>query len=163
MVVTSENPERENRKKFCEGHIPVCWSKRDGTIHRIHVKSESESCSVMSLFETLSCVQLFCDLEFSRPDTGVGCHSILQGIFPTQKSTGGLLHCRHIPYQLSYQGSPILTQNALNSYHVIQKFYLLSNTWIISLTREGDSTWPFLLGCLSSPAWSSCPCSFFYC
>ena len=38
-------------------------SKRDGTIHRIHVKSESESRSVSSLFETLSCV-----LEFSRPE-----------------------------------------------------------------------------------------------
>ena len=68
MVVTSENPERENRKKFCEGHIPACWSRRGGTIHRIHVKSESESCSLVSLFETLSCVRFFCDLEFSRPE-----------------------------------------------------------------------------------------------
>ena len=30
----------------------------------------------------------------------------LKGIFPTQKSNQGLLHCRQILYQLSYQGSP---------------------------------------------------------
>ena len=38
--------------------------------------------------------------------TGVGCHFLLQGIFPTQELNPGLLHCRQILYQLSYQGSP---------------------------------------------------------
>ena len=37
--------------------------------------------------------------------TGVGSLSILQGIFLTQESNCGLLHCRQILYQLSYQGS----------------------------------------------------------
>ena len=37
---------------------------------------------------------------------GVGCHALLQEIFPTQGSNLGLLHCRWILYQLSYQGSP---------------------------------------------------------
>ena len=36
-----------------------------------------------------------------------GVHSLfLQWIFPTQESNRGLLHCRCILYQLSYQGSP---------------------------------------------------------
>jgi len=35
----------------------------------------------------------------------VGSLSLLQGIFPTQGSNPGLLHCRWILYQLSYQGS----------------------------------------------------------
>ena len=35
-------------------------------------------------------------------NTGVGSLSLLQQIFPTQ----GLLHCRWILYQLSYEGSP---------------------------------------------------------
>ena len=39
-------------------------------------------------------------------NTGVDCLSLLQGIFPTQESNQGLLHCRWILYQLSYQGSP---------------------------------------------------------
>ena len=32
--------------------------------------------------------------------------SLLQGIFLTQESNQGLLHCRWILYQLSYQGGP---------------------------------------------------------
>ena len=36
-------------------------------------------------------------------NTVVGSLSLLQGIFPTQESNQGLLHCRRILYQLSYQ------------------------------------------------------------
>ena len=38
-------------------------------------------------------------------NTGVGCHALLQGIFPTQESNPGLLHCRWTLYHLSHQGS----------------------------------------------------------
>ena len=34
-------------------------------------------------------------------NTGVGCHFLLQGIFPTQRRNPGLLHCRWILYHLS--------------------------------------------------------------
>ena len=37
---------------------------------------------------------------------GVGSLSLLQQIFMTQELNWGLLHCRRILYQLSYQGSP---------------------------------------------------------
>ena len=40
--------------------------------------------------------------------TGLGCHGLLQEIFPTQESNPGLLHCRCILYQLSYQGSQVV-------------------------------------------------------
>ena len=39
-------------------------------------------------------------------NTGVGSLSLLQQSFPTQESNRGLLHCRQILYQLSYQGKP---------------------------------------------------------
>ena len=39
-------------------------------------------------------------------NTGVGCHALLQGIFPTQGLNPGLLHCRQILYCLRHQGSP---------------------------------------------------------
>ena len=42
----------------------------------------------------------------ARQNTGVGSLSLLQGIFPTQGSNLGLLHCRRLLYQLSFQGSP---------------------------------------------------------
>ena len=45
-------------------------------------------------------------LGFSGQETGVGCHALLQGIFPTQGLNQGLLHCRQILYGLSYEGSP---------------------------------------------------------
>ena len=37
----------------------------------------------------------------------MGSLSLLQGIFPTQGWNPGLLHYRHILYQLSYKGSPL--------------------------------------------------------
>ena len=39
-------------------------------------------------------------------NTEKGSLSLLQGIFPTQGSNPGLLHCRRILYQLSHKGSP---------------------------------------------------------
>ena len=39
-------------------------------------------------------------------NTGVGCHSLLQGIFPTQGSNPGLRHSKWILYCLSHLGSP---------------------------------------------------------
>ena len=45
-----------------------------------------------------------------RKNTGVGCHALLQGIFPTQGSNPGLLPCRQILNQLSYNGSPRLLE-----------------------------------------------------
>ena len=41
-------------------------------------------------------------------NSGVGHYALLQGIFPTQWSNPGLLHCRQIPHQLSHQGSPTI-------------------------------------------------------
>ena len=43
-------------------------------------------------------------------NTGVGSLSLLQGIFLTQESIWGLLHCRQVLYQLRYEGSPVSAQ-----------------------------------------------------
>ena len=37
-------------------------------------------------------------MEFLGKNTGVGCHFLLQGIFLTQGSNPGPLHCRRILY-----------------------------------------------------------------
>ena len=47
-------------------------------------------------------------MGFSRQEYGVGCHALLQGIFPTQglnPSLLQLLYCRQILLPLSHQGS----------------------------------------------------------
>ena len=42
---------------------------------------------------------------FLGKSTGVGCHFLLQGIFPTWGSNPGLPHFRQTLYRLSHQGS----------------------------------------------------------
>ena len=39
-------------------------------------------------------------------NTEVGCHALLQGVFPTQGSNPGHLHCGQILHHLSHQGRP---------------------------------------------------------
>ena len=45
-------------------------------------------------------------------NTGVGCHALLWGIFPTQVSNPGLPHYIWILYHLSHQGSPRVLERA---------------------------------------------------
>ena len=75
-----------------------------------------DHCTALGLV-TQSCLTLCHPMDCSPPgssvhgdypgkNTGVGCHAILQGIFPTQGLEPGLLHCRRILYCLSHQRSP---------------------------------------------------------
>ena len=48
-------------------------------------------------------------------NTGVDSLSLLQQIFKTQELNWGLLHCRWILYQLSYQGSPTSVQEEFST------------------------------------------------
>ena len=49
---------------------------------------------------------LLCPLDFPGKNPRVGSHSLLQGIFLTQRSNTCLLHCRWILYHLSHKGCP---------------------------------------------------------
>ena len=62
-----------------------------------------------------SCSMLCDPMDYSPPvallsmpskNTGVGSHSLLQGIFLIQGANPSLLHCRQILYHSSHQGSP---------------------------------------------------------
>ena len=50
--------------------------------------------------------RLPCPWDSPGKNTGVGCHFLLQEIFPTQGLNPGLPHCRQTLYYLSHQGSP---------------------------------------------------------
>ena len=50
--------------------------------------------------------RLLCPWDSPGQNTGVGCHFLLQGIFPTKGSNPGLLHFGQFLHCLSYQGSP---------------------------------------------------------
>ena len=47
---------------------------------------------------------LLCPWDFPGKSTGVDCHFLLQGIFPTQGLNSGLPHCKQMFYHLSHQG-----------------------------------------------------------
>ena len=61
-------------------------------------------------------------------NTAVGCHPLLQGIFPTQACNPGLLHCRQILYHLSHQGSPYM--------------YVSTSPISVHGSVTSDSLWP---------------------
>ena len=47
--------------------------------------------------------KLFCLWNYPGKNTGGGSHSLLQGIFLTQRLNPGFLHCRWILYHLSHK------------------------------------------------------------
>ena len=66
----------------------------------------SESRSIVS--DSLQLHGLYSPWNFPGQNTGMGNLSLLQGIFPTQESNWGLLHCKWILYRLSYKTCPKL-------------------------------------------------------
>ena len=70
------------------------------------------------MFNSLQTHGLYSPWNSPGQNTGVGSHSLLQGIFPTQGSNPGLPHCRWILYQLSHQGSS--RNDVLHSYWVLR-------------------------------------------
>ena len=70
--------------------------------------SEVQLLSCARLFSTpwiVACTKLLGPWDFRGKSTGVGCHFLLQGIFPTQGLNPGLSHCRQTLYHLSHQES----------------------------------------------------------
>ena len=53
-----------------------------------------------------------CPWDSPGKNTGVGCHTLLQGIFLTERSNLCLLHFRHILYSLSHLGSSLKSEVA---------------------------------------------------
>ena len=64
--------------------------------------------SCLTLYDPMYCSPPGSSTHEDSPgkNTRVGCHALLQGIFPTQELNLGLPHCRQILYHPSHQGSP---------------------------------------------------------
>ena len=63
-----------------------------------------------------ACTKLLRPWDFQGKSTGVGCHFLFQGIFPTQGLNPGLSHCRQTLYHLSHQGSPCGERESIKIY-----------------------------------------------
>ena len=70
------------------------------TPHSLSVCFSSQSCQPFAILWTVAGLAPL-SMEFT---TGMGSHSLLQGIFQTQRSNPGLWHFRQILYHLSHQG-----------------------------------------------------------
>ena len=98
-------------KKECYSYwlVGYYWSHSWITISLIPNTSEvkwSECCSVVS--SSLRLHGLYSPWNSPGQNTGVGSHSLLQGIFPTQGSNPGLPDCRLILFCMKHQGNPYL-------------------------------------------------------
>ena len=78
-------------------------------------------------------------------NTGVGSFSLLQGIFPTQELNWGLLHCKRILYQLSYQGSPNKLHRARYCKIILFSFTEREYLWRNSFKISHICTWHYFL------------------
>ena len=85
-----------------------------------------QSCLVVSdslQSHKLGLARLLCPWNYPGKNTGVGSHSLLQGIFATQGLNPGLLRCRWILYCLHHQGSPpshLPFNKCLSAIHVLK-------------------------------------------
>ena len=114
---------------------------------KVKVKLKSLSC--VRLFATLWTVahQASPSMGFSRQESGVDYHFLLQGIFLTQESNLGLPHCRQMLYPLSYHRDSISERvtikkrNILTCTHMVQKGDLCP----LSVKRKQTSNLLYLL------------------
>ena len=83
--------------QFRESAVAGEWLK---LWHELDFRGESECKSLLQPHG------LYSPWTSPGQNTGGDSLSLLQGIFPTQGSNTGLLHCRQILYHLNHQGKP---------------------------------------------------------
>ena len=99
----SSQPRDRTRVSLCflhlqAGSLPLA---PPGKLGKSLSESESVSRSVVSdCLESMDCSPESPRWDFLGKNTGVGCHFLLQGIFPTQGSNPCLPHCRQTLYHL---------------------------------------------------------------
>ena len=94
FIFSTPSPALIDYRYFDDGYSDCC---------EVVKKKWSESSSVVS--NSLWFHELYSPWNSPGQNTGVGSLSLPQGIFPTQGSNPGLLHCRQIFYQLSHKRS----------------------------------------------------------
>ena len=88
--------------------------------HLYMVTGKTTALTLWTFVSKVMSLLLICYIGLSQPSFSpdknprVGSHTLLQGIFATQASNPGLLHCRRILYFLSHQGRPSKEQASFN-------------------------------------------------
>ena len=121
LTVVSENKEGRGGDRGERGRKIKCSDLKWTFIFSAGLSPSVVSDSLQP--HGLQPARLLCAWESPGKNTGVGCHALLQGIFPTPGSNPGLPHCRRILYRLSHQGSPFIFSHRLNYFSTL-KFFL---------------------------------------
>ena len=126
------------------------------------------TCSVMfySLWpHGLEPTRLLCPWDSPSKNTGVGCHFLLQGIFPMQGSNLSLLcllHCRQMLYHLSHQGEASYIIDKASLSNLLLLLLLLSHfsrvQFFVTLWTVNHQT-PLSMGFSRQEYWSGLPFS----
>ena len=94
------------------GNVTDTATMEDSMEILLKIRNKTTMCCVLvaKLCPTLSIpwtvpARLLCPWDSPGKNTGEGCH-----FFPW--ANPGLLHCRQMIYQLSYEGSPAMTQQS---------------------------------------------------
>ena len=107
---TYSNTEKSSTSLFISASLHLPYKQ----IHQYHF-SRFHVCTLkVKVLLTQQCRTLWDPMECSSPgsslhgifpgkNTGVGCHFLLQGVFPIQVLNLGLLHWKQILYHLSHQ------------------------------------------------------------
>ena len=114
--------------------------------------------------------RLLCPWHSPGGNTGVGCHFLLQGIFPTQGSNPHLLHCRWILYHWTTREALVPEREPLKSFATYPScffiqiqadglalaFYFLRYPGKLFVSLKGASFW------LTVVLYSLCGCPTIY-
>ena len=119
---------------------PTLCDPMDYTVHRIlqarmlewvafpFSRGDLPNPGIEPRYPTLQVDSLPAEPPGKSKNTAVGSLFLLQRIFPTQELKQGLLHCRWILYQLSYQGSPGIIIIVHKCFPIKTEFLLTSDT-----------------------------------
>ena len=80
--------------------VAISFSHTVGRFFTIWATAREDQVKVIQSSQLFATHGLYSPWSSPGQNTGVASHSLLQGIFPTQGSNPGLLHCRQVPYQL---------------------------------------------------------------
>ena len=88
--------------------------------------------------------RLLCLYNSPGKNVGVGCHSLLQRIFPTQGSNTGLLHCSKFFYCLTHQAIFFFPKYDIKwlSYNISQDKHqsTIQESWICGVVGNNSSS-----------------------
>ena len=91
--------------KLMSVELVTMWNRSAATAAKALQSCPTLCAVVFNSLRAHEPTRLLCLWDFTGKNTGVGCHFLFQGIFVTQGSNLGLLHCRQTLYHLSHQGS----------------------------------------------------------